>query len=80
LSDILLRFRDLKARGIILNYPTLTRWIRDRGFPPGFRLGPNTRVWRESDVTRWLDSLPSALDEKSRLRGAARMNAERSAA
>jgi hypothetical protein len=74
---LLVRFRDLKARGIVQNYPTLKRLIDCQGFPPGFRLGPNTRVWRESDVEAWLESRPSALDAPSRLRGAARMNSER---
>ena len=44
----LLRFRDLKDRGIVSNHVTLKRWIEREGFPPGRLLGPNTRVWRES--------------------------------
>ena len=47
MSDILLRFRELKARRIVTNHPTLKRWIEKEGFPPGILLGPNTRVWRE---------------------------------
>jgi predicted DNA-binding transcriptional regulator AlpA len=59
LSDVLLRFRDLKDRKIVQNHPTLKRWIEREGFPPGFLLGPNSRAWREEDVTAWLDSRPT---------------------
>ena len=56
---VLLRFRDLKERGIVNNHVTLIRWIRREGFPPGLMLGPNTRVWREADIEAWLDSRPT---------------------
>jgi predicted DNA-binding transcriptional regulator AlpA len=52
----LLRFRDLKERGIVSNHVTLTRWIEREGFPPGLLLGPNTRAWREAEVEAWLAS------------------------
>lgn len=50
MSSVLLRFRDLKARGVVNNYPTLYRWIEHEGFPPGMMLGPNSRAWRESEI------------------------------
>ena len=46
----LLRFADLKARGIVNNWPTLLRWIEKGIFPPGHYIGPNTRVWTEVEV------------------------------
>ncbi len=49
-----LRFDDLKARGIVLNRTTLSRWQRDHDFPRPFRLGPNSVAWRESDIDAWL--------------------------
>jgi hypothetical protein len=55
----LLRFSDLKDRNIVHNYVTLARWIKREGFPPGFMLGPNTRVWRESDIDAWLATRPT---------------------
>lgn len=58
-ADRLLRFRDLKDRGIVGNHVTLKRWIEHEGFPPGLLLGPNTRAWREADVEAWLASRPS---------------------
>jgi predicted DNA-binding transcriptional regulator AlpA len=60
---VLLRFRELKARRIVSNHVTLKRWIEKEGFPRGFLLGPNTRVWRESDVEAWLDSRPTERGE-----------------
>jgi predicted DNA-binding transcriptional regulator AlpA len=68
MSVVLLRFRDLKQRKIVNNPVTLNRWIRQEGFPPGFMLGPNTRVWREADIDAWIDSRPV---ENERLHGAA---------
>jgi len=50
------RFDDLKAAGIVRNRPTLYRWIKERGFPGGILLGPNTRAWPEADILRWLES------------------------
>ena len=49
----LIRFRDLKARDIVRNWPTLKRWIDDPNvaFPPGFKMGLQTRVWFETTST-----------------------------
>jgi predicted DNA-binding transcriptional regulator AlpA len=54
MSERLLRFADLKERGIVNNWPTLRRWIQYQGFPPGIVLGPNTRAWTESEIDAWL--------------------------
>jgi predicted DNA-binding transcriptional regulator AlpA len=54
-----LRFKDLKARGIVGNWPTLLRWIKDEGFPPGRYLAPNTRAWSEAEIEAWLAARPS---------------------
>ena len=73
MASQLLRFRDLKDRSIVSNHVTLGRWIAREGFPPGFMLGPNTRVWREDEIDAWLDSRPT---DNTLLRGAALANAE----
>jgi predicted DNA-binding transcriptional regulator AlpA len=52
----LLRFSDLKARNIVRNWPTLLRWIKHEGFPPGFNLGPQSRAWDEAEVDAWLET------------------------
>lgn len=52
----LLRFHDLKARGVISNRMTLRRWIAEHGFPAGMQLGPNSVAWREDEVEAWLAS------------------------
>ena len=51
---MLLRFADLKARGIVGNWVTLRKRIEREGFPPGIKLGPNTRAWDEDEVKAWL--------------------------
>jgi predicted DNA-binding transcriptional regulator AlpA len=54
-----LRYRDLVALGIIRNRPTLQNWIKDRGFPAGRLLGPNSRTWGEDEVADWLARRPT---------------------
>ena len=51
----LLRFPDLQRVGI-RNHPTLSRWIKKQGFPPGRLIGPNTRVWTVEEVEAWWES------------------------
>ena len=56
----LLRFADLKQRGVVRSRMTLARWIAGEGFPPGKLLSPSCRVWSEEEVARWLASRPIA--------------------
>lgn len=56
-----LRFADLRERGVVRNRPALNKLIKDRGFPKGQQLGPNTRVWTETEVTDWVKSRPTDL-------------------
>jgi predicted DNA-binding transcriptional regulator AlpA len=56
----LLRYADLLALGIVNNRATLANWIRDRGFPRGSLIGPNSRAWSAAEVREWLDSRPTA--------------------
>jgi predicted DNA-binding transcriptional regulator AlpA len=58
---IYVRFRDLVAAGVIRNWPTLLRLIREEGFPQGVMLGRNTRAWPLRDVEAWLSTRPTAL-------------------
>ena len=55
----LLRFRDLKERGIINNWPTLRARIDRDGFPPGRMVGPNSRAWTETEIDEWIGSRPT---------------------
>jgi predicted DNA-binding transcriptional regulator AlpA len=57
--DKFLRFRDLQERGVIKNRVTLHNRIKNEGFPEGRKLGPNTRVWTETEVVEWLASRPT---------------------
>ena len=54
----ILRFCDLKARGIVSNYAQLKVLIDRHGFPPGHMLSPNRRFWYEDEVAAWLSSRP----------------------
>ena len=54
------RFRDLQECGIVPNRVTLANWIRDQGFPPGQRTGPNTRTWSEAEIDDWIRARPVA--------------------
>ena len=55
-----LRFKDLKSRGIIQSRMTLARWIASAGFPRPIRLGENSRAWDEVEIDAWLDSRRTA--------------------
>jgi predicted DNA-binding transcriptional regulator AlpA len=55
-----LRYRDLKAMGVVSNKTTLRRWILTQGFPPGKKLGPKVRAWLETEVEAWLATRPGA--------------------
>jgi len=55
----LLRFADLKARNIVRNWPSLKRLIERHGFPPGIRLGSNSRAWVEAEVEAWIANRPT---------------------
>ena len=65
----LLRFKDLKERGIVTNWPTVKRWIDALGFPPGKHLGPQTRVWTEAEIEAWIASRPSGTETPCRFYG-----------
>jgi predicted DNA-binding transcriptional regulator AlpA len=56
----LLRFRDLRERGIIPNWPTLRARIDRDGFPTGRMIGPNARAWTEAEIEAWIKSRPTA--------------------
>jgi predicted DNA-binding transcriptional regulator AlpA len=50
----LLKFKDLKAAGIVSNWTTLSRWIAKENFPQGIPIGPHTRAWTEQSINEWL--------------------------
>jgi hypothetical protein len=67
-----LRYRDLKERGLFNNRVTLALWIKDRGFPPGRLVGPNTRLWDEAEIAAWLASRPTELKLAPKLKPGSR--------
>ena len=57
---VLLRYRNLKARGIVRNWTTLRNRIRNDGFPAGRMTGRNERTWTEAEIDEWITSCPVA--------------------
>jgi predicted DNA-binding transcriptional regulator AlpA len=57
-----LRFKDLKAAGIVNNWMTLERRIKDSNFPKGRYLGKNHRLraWTEEEVMAWIKTREAA--------------------
>jgi hypothetical protein len=51
----ILRFSDLKEARIAENWPTLRRLQADHGFPTGWLISANRRVWDADDVERWIE-------------------------
>lgn len=39
---------------------------RRGGFPPGIKLGPNTRAWTAESIEHWLDTRPVAADHNAK--------------
>lgn len=54
----LLRFADLKERGIVASRMTLWRYIRNQGFPQPIKLSQTCNAWPESEVNAWLAARP----------------------
>jgi hypothetical protein len=60
----LLRFCDLKERGVVRNRTQLGRLVDKAGFPAGFHLTANTRVWDETEVLEWIRSRRDAAEQQ----------------
>jgi predicted DNA-binding transcriptional regulator AlpA len=54
----LLRFADLKTRGIVRSWPQLKNLQQLHGFPPGKMLSPNVRTWTEEEIDAYYASRP----------------------
>jgi predicted DNA-binding transcriptional regulator AlpA len=63
----LLRFRDLKAVGIVNNRMTLARWMKREidPFPRPLRLSEAIIAWRASDISAWLERRAAASNGSS---------------
>jgi hypothetical protein len=78
LLPVFVRYRHLQEAGIVNNWPGLLHLIKKQGFPCGQMLGPNTRVWKLSEIYAWLDSRPTELKKVNlgtKPRGRPRKNA-----
>ena len=75
MTTVLLRFRDLQARGIVRSWPQLRRLQVAYGFPLGRLISPNTRTWLASEIDEWIATRP--VENIRPLQGAAKARRER---
>jgi predicted DNA-binding transcriptional regulator AlpA len=73
----LLRLKNLKGLGVANSYAQLRYLQEHEGFPPGFLLGPSTRVFREPEVAAWLETRPTTQSEQTKIRAAKSLAARR---
>jgi predicted DNA-binding transcriptional regulator AlpA len=71
----LLRFAELRARGIVSSWPQLRRLIDNHDFPAGFLLSAQVRVWDEATIDAWLAVRRAAAAKAEVARRAAREEA-----
>ena len=77
----LLRFPDLETVAGIKNWVALKRAIDTQGFPPGFYISPNRRVWFEDVVQAWVEARAAAtVGNQLPLKGRAKRVVEEKAA
>jgi hypothetical protein len=74
------RFKDLKARGIVTSWPQLQRMQEHYGFPTGRLLGANMRAWTVEEVEEWLSKCPFDPSPQATERGAASVRAKQARA
>jgi len=75
----LVRFEDLRQRGIVTTWAGLRHLQLHAGFPLGRLLGPSSRVWSTKEVADWLASRPVEPSRQTRERAARSVEARRAA-
>jgi hypothetical protein len=60
-----LRFRDLKASGLVSSWAGVIHLVETAGFPCGRLLGPNVRIWEVREIQEWLDARPTERGRKA---------------
>jgi predicted DNA-binding transcriptional regulator AlpA len=71
----LLRFADLKKRGVAGSWAQLKRLQQDHDFPLGRMLSPNIRAWTDDEIDAWWKSCP--VENTRALQGASLTRHER---
>jgi predicted DNA-binding transcriptional regulator AlpA len=74
-----LRFKDLQERGIVLSHAGLRHLQMHENFPLGRLLGPQSRVWSETEVAAWLANRPVEPAQQTKERAAKSVEARRAA-
>jgi hypothetical protein len=73
----LLRFKDLRARGIVTTWQGLRHLQPHQAFPLGRLLGPSSRAWTAAEVNDWLASRPTEPSQQTRERAQRSVEARR---
>jgi hypothetical protein len=73
----LVRFEDLRQRGIVTTWQGLRHLQAHAGFPLGRLLGPASRAWTTDEVNAWLASRPTEPSRQTRERAAKSVKARR---
>ncbi len=71
----MLRFANLKERGVVNSWPQLKRLQQLHQFPLGRMLSPNIRAWTGEEVDAWIASRP--IENTSPFKGAVLKRIER---
>ena len=50
----LIDYNGLVSKGVARSRMTLKRLIQNEGFPTGWLISPNARVWDEAEVEEWI--------------------------
>lgn len=66
----LVRFEDLRQRGIVTTWAGLRHLQVHAGFPLGRLLGPSSRVWTTDEINNWLASRPIEPSRQTKERAA----------
>ena len=64
--DRLLRRREVERQTGLSRSAIYARMTRGE-FPRPVRLGPNSVAWRASDIAAWVEALPTAIPDESRV-------------
>jgi hypothetical protein len=62
----LVKFSDLKNRGIVENHTRLRDLIEQQNFPPGIWTGPNSHRWWDDEIEAWLSACPTERPQAKR--------------
>jgi hypothetical protein len=76
----LVRFEDLRQRGIVSSWAGLRHLQLHAEFPLGKLLGPSSRAWTTKEIADWLASRPTEPSRQTQERAAKSIAARKAGA